>query len=215
MGEFNGFVKENIKEFTMVVRDSNAQYDRELDVDGMSLQIWNSARHLSDWLEENEIFIKNKKIIEIGSGVGLASLTASKLGAEKVFCTEYTEIALKVIKENIRLNDRSNCTAAHLDWDSPSSLPIYDADTVIASDILFLSAVSRKVVTLLNSIFPTSGQLLLVHELRYGVSMSGDVDVTDEPFELFLSLLTSPTSLWKVRTHKTDRFVFVSATKTA
>eukprot|EP01060_Flectonema_neradi_P008824 TRINITY_DN16312_c0_g1_i1.p1 TRINITY_DN16312_c0_g1~~TRINITY_DN16312_c0_g1_i1.p1 ORF type:complete len:232 (+),score=38.88 TRINITY_DN16312_c0_g1_i1:135-830(+) len=207
-----GFVTEEVEGLTLVVRDKNAEYDPVIDVDGMSLQVWDGSRKLSGWMRDEPELVKGKNIMEIGSGVGLASLVAARLGAESVLCTEYTEIALSVIHQNIVANNlEESCRSCCLDWDDPNNLPSSRVDVVVASDILFLSAVSRKVAALLNMVFPVSGTLLMVHELRYSITTSGEVDKADEPLELFFSLMKS--SSWEIHTRSDQKFVFVLATK--
>lgn len=52
----------------------------------VGLQIWRGALLLADYILHNEKKFKNRKILELGSGVGLTSIVSS-LFAREVICT--------------------------------------------------------------------------------------------------------------------------------
>lgn len=55
-------------------------------LDLVGLQIWRGALLLADYILHNEKKFKNKKILELGSGVGLTSIVSS-FYAREVICT--------------------------------------------------------------------------------------------------------------------------------
>lgn len=55
-------------------------------LDLVGLQIWRGALLLADYILHNEKKFKNRKILELGSGVGLTSIVSS-LYAREVICT--------------------------------------------------------------------------------------------------------------------------------
>jgi HemK-related putative methylase len=59
-------------------------------------------------IAKNLIINKNDIVLDIGTGIGILAIIASKLGAKKVFAIEISFKALKNAKENIILNNISN-----------------------------------------------------------------------------------------------------------
>lgn len=54
----------------------------------VGFQVWRGAFLLNDFILSNRDLFSNKKIIELGSGVGLTSILAS-IYAKKVICTGF------------------------------------------------------------------------------------------------------------------------------
>lgn len=57
-----------------------------------------SIQALEKYLKPSDI------VIDVGSGSGILSITAAKLGAEKVYAFDLDEVAVKSSKENIKMN---------------------------------------------------------------------------------------------------------------
>lgn len=53
--------------------------------------LWNGARYISLWFEDNMSAIKDKTVFELGAGGGLPGIVAAILGARKVVCTDYPD----------------------------------------------------------------------------------------------------------------------------
>ncbi len=51
---------------------------------------------------------RGNEVLDIGSGTGILSIIASKLGAEKVEAIDIDEVAVKVARENIEINGESS-----------------------------------------------------------------------------------------------------------
>lgn len=65
--------------------------------------IWSAAVILSRLICSYSYYFKSKRVLEIGAGTGLCGIVASACQA-KVVITDYTEIILNNISQNIRLN---------------------------------------------------------------------------------------------------------------
>ena len=59
--------------------------------------------------------LKNRTILELGSGTGLVGLCCDKLGAPKVYLTDYHESVLKNVVINVELN-QSSAAVSKLDF---------------------------------------------------------------------------------------------------
>ena len=71
---------------------------------------------LDDWAT-----LKSSSILELGAGVGLAGILASKLpGAERVVLTDYDHGSIKLLQENVELNatadDTCKISTEFLEW---------------------------------------------------------------------------------------------------
>ncbi|KAI6226178.1 GlcNAc kinase [Aphelenchoides fujianensis] len=75
---------------------------------------WPSASVLSSYLTEHPELVKERVVLEVGAGVAcLVSLTALKLGARRVFCTDRPE-ALALIRKNVEANCKAELERAHV-----------------------------------------------------------------------------------------------------
>ncbi|OAA51853.1 phytanoyl-CoA dioxygenase [Metarhizium rileyi] len=53
--------------------------------------LWNGAKFISDYLEEDPARVEGKSVLELGAGAGLPSLVAGILGASKVVMTDFPD----------------------------------------------------------------------------------------------------------------------------
>lgn len=95
-------------------------------------KLWPSAFALTEFMQENPHWIKNRKVLELAAGLGLPSLFASGLAAT-VICSDYNQEAVECIKDNILLNGIENMEALIINWEQiPEHL---DWDLLIMSDV--------------------------------------------------------------------------------
>jgi predicted nicotinamide N-methyase len=97
--------------------------------------LWPAAIALSEFIEENNGLIDQKKIIEIGCGLGLPSIIAASTATE-VTMTDYLEDALLFAQRNAALNNLENISFQKLDWRSIA--PGHQKyDVILASDVAY------------------------------------------------------------------------------
>lgn len=117
-------------------------------------RIWPSEVALSEYLIR-EFFpqkLKEKKILEIGCGVGLAGVVAAKLGAKVTF-SDMVPVTLEGVKETCQLNHITNFSTCILDWfDSGNHKQFYDI--VMGSEVFYddkyLPGISKVLTQVLN-----------------------------------------------------------------
>jgi predicted nicotinamide N-methyase len=94
-------------------------------------KVWPSAMALSLFLQQNLDLINNKRVLEIGAGIGLPSFSIANQVADLTI-TDYAEDAVVLMQKNIEYVDFKNLKAVIADWNSfPSSI---DAEVVLLSD---------------------------------------------------------------------------------
>jgi predicted nicotinamide N-methyase len=95
-------------------------------------KVWPAALALSEFVLHYPEFIRQKKLIELGAGLGLPSIAAARY-ANEVICSDYLPEALSAIKQSIEHNTLSNVSVCLLNWRSlPADL---SADVLLLSDI--------------------------------------------------------------------------------
>ncbi|CAH2004945.1 unnamed protein product [Acanthoscelides obtectus] len=69
------------------------------------LRTWEAALALSEWIISNQDLFKDKKVLELGSGLGLTGLVLStELAPNIVYLTDCHPAVLKNMQDNVRLN---------------------------------------------------------------------------------------------------------------
>ncbi|RYF84666.1 MAG: methyltransferase domain-containing protein [Chitinophagaceae bacterium] len=95
-------------------------------------QVWPSAQALALFLLDHPELIQNKKVLELGAGLGLPSLVAAQT-ATSVLCTDYIKEAVDVAQKSADYHSLENFSTAVLDWQRlPTDL---DVDVVLLSDV--------------------------------------------------------------------------------
>mmetsp|Transcript_8484 Transcript_8484/g.14390 ORF Transcript_8484/g.14390 Transcript_8484/m.14390 type:complete len:389 (+) Transcript_8484:142-1308(+) len=121
--------------------------------------VWNSGILLTRLLDEinqaSSIF-KEKTVLELGCGTGLASIALAKFGSSSVIATDANVEVLGLAKQNFELNNVSSVAkAAELHWGLLDASE-YDsiADIVVGSDLTYNSgswlALSETMATVLR-----------------------------------------------------------------
>ena len=66
---------------------------------------WGGGQALARFVLDNPKIVKGKKVLDFGSGSGIAAIAAAKSGALTVTATDIDPIAIQAVKINARLND--------------------------------------------------------------------------------------------------------------
>lgn len=83
----------------------------------------------------NDFDIKNKRILEIGCGIGLTSLLLNKRKGD-ISATDYHPEVEEYLKRNTLLNNDNEIPYQRLSWSNEKSI-IGKFDLIIGSDILY------------------------------------------------------------------------------
>mmetsp|Transcript_16189 Transcript_16189/g.21276 ORF Transcript_16189/g.21276 Transcript_16189/m.21276 type:complete len:300 (-) Transcript_16189:1122-2021(-) len=170
----------------------NGSNIRYIETPGQQLCLWDCAILLAKFLESRKSIVQGKAVIELGCGVGLPGLVASRLGAREVHLTDKS-VAVPNLQEEIRLNNSqelAECklTAASLEWGKKgakqymqSALPTsaksnHSFDVVLCSDLIYAgdTSTTESLVDTIDEITaPQKGgcskvcEVVSCHEIRF------------------------------------------------
>lgn len=124
------------------LKDNNQFYDPLGEAEALGISsaqwslfgiAWDSGKVLAH--EMNQFDFKGKRILEVGCGVGLASVLLNSLEAD-ITATDYHPEAGSFLAENVRLNNGKKIPFLRTDWaDLSNGLGVFDV--IIGSDLLY------------------------------------------------------------------------------
>jgi SAM-dependent methyltransferase len=157
--------------------------------------LWNSGvllTRLLDLLEtrEEQGFLKDKVVLELGCGPSMASIAASKLGAKRVIATDGNEEVVDLARRNLEFNNifpndngreelphRLVGQASYLKWGSLDIVDFYDsADIVIGSDLTYNSGSWGALADTVESVLKPNGIFLYVTLGHSGFNVASEVN---------------------------------------
>ncbi len=92
---------------------------------------WSSGQVLARWIRELRENVSGKRILDFGSGSGIAAIAAALSGAREVVALDTDPLACEAILANAELNGVTVATADRLDFVGG------DFDIILAADILY------------------------------------------------------------------------------
>ena len=163
---------------------------RELPFDdgGIGHCVWPASIALAIWLHRHADVIRGQRVLELGSGVGLAGLACGIAGAQSVHLPDRdaeppspwiggvaaasdgaAPIRLRLLenlKGNAAANERAGVTAVHaLDWETVASdryTPPRTYPVVIGSDIVYYEQTSHALAASVTKLTAAGGLALLL-----------------------------------------------------
>jgi predicted nicotinamide N-methyase len=101
--------------------------------------------------------VRNKRVLELGAGLGLPSLAAA-LGGAKVLATDWAEDAVALLRANAKRNS-IRLRVKRVRWDAPESI-LREApwELVLGADLLYEE---RNAVQLLELLPQLGGELVI------------------------------------------------------
>lgn len=121
-------------------------------------KVWPAAIALTEFVLLHPAFIQNKRVVELGAGLGLPSLFAARF-ASSVLCTDHSPEAVQLAQLSAQHNNLSNIQTALLDWNHlPKDL---EADVVLLSDINYEPDAFHALMKMVNHFMMKKTILLL------------------------------------------------------
>ena len=147
-----------------------------------TVAVWNSGillTRLLDKLNEstNQSIFKDKSIIELGCGVGLASLAVAKLGASSVLATDANTEVLELAQRNIQQNNLNSIVkTTALQWGLMDATEYESsADIVIGSDLTYNSGSWVVLAETMPTILKQDGIVIYLTLGHSGFNVGGEL----------------------------------------
>jgi predicted nicotinamide N-methyase len=126
-------------------------------------KLWPASIALTDFLQSNTKWVENKKVLEIGAGIGLPSFSIATLTSE-VLISDHAVDAIVLMNENIKHLQVTNMSAACLDWNHfPNDIK---ADAILLSDVNYAPEQFEQLLNLLKRFIAEGSTLILATPQR-------------------------------------------------
>ena len=152
--------------FEELLQQDEQHIDRQDERIPYWAEVWSSAIGLSKYIGNNQHLFIDKKVLEIGAGLGLPSIMAAYF-AQEIVVTDYMPEAIEFAERNWKLNHSDGNTRFELlDWRSIATFS-QKYDIVLASDIAYEKGGCEVLFTALEKLLNPQGILLLSEPNRY------------------------------------------------
>lgn len=129
--------------------------------DDTGLAVWGPSLTLSQFLLRRPGLVEGKRVLELGCGVALPSLLASRLSAKEVIATDFREQTLTQVEAHAQMNDLS-LSPELLDWNEPAAVSLHhQPDIVLAADVIYGLTLVEPLIHAVETILPRNAMLLL------------------------------------------------------
>jgi predicted nicotinamide N-methyase len=125
-------------------------------------KLWPASWVLAGYLAELPVAAE-KDFLEIGGGVGLASIVAASFG-HRITMTENNPDALQFARANALINECPQLDIQALDWNHPRLTGQWDY--IIASEVSYREEDMQALLALFKISLKTSGEVILAGEMR-------------------------------------------------
>lgn len=125
-------------------------------------KIWKASWVLSGYLADMPVDV-NKRILEIGGGIGLVSIVAAAFG-HQITMTEYHPHALNFARANAWRNNCRELPIFKLDWHHSGLSERFDM--IVASEVTYKEEDFSPLTQLFRSNLKPGGEIILASEIR-------------------------------------------------
>ena len=169
--------------------------------------VWKGSEVMAAYLVQHvATMVQNQRICELGAGVGLCGIVASRLGAKSVLMTDGDTTVLENLRHNVDLNSTTTTAAAaaeaaadsssettaaatiscpQLIWGKESGIIFAEAygyqDVVLATDCVYITKSLRPLLETIHEILePNSGVFLYVNTCASQCPIEAVFDIAQE-----------------------------------
>jgi predicted nicotinamide N-methyase len=113
--------------------------------------------------------LSGKKVLELGSGIGLTGIAALLRGAEVTF-SDYLPDALESAADNVKINGLSSERASFLvlDWEDSVRVPSFDL--ILGAEIVYDYFFHGSLIKLMEKALAPGGRIILADRKRLVVA---------------------------------------------
>jgi predicted nicotinamide N-methyase len=125
-------------------------------------KFWEASAVLTQYMLDLPVE-KNRRILELGSGLGATGIAAASSG-HAITLTEYNSDALNFLHANARLNACGKVEIRYLDWFQPELEGSFDL--IIGSEIIYQERVVEALEALFQKYLVPGGRVVLAERVR-------------------------------------------------
>jgi predicted nicotinamide N-methyase len=171
-----------------------AQHDPEENLPYWAA-LWPSGVALADAVLASPQIVSNKRVLELGAGLGVTAIAALSAGADLTI-TDYAPESLDLARYNAVVNGQVDPNTLQVNWRNPSRdlrrISDVGFPVVLAADVLYEQRDVEPLLELVDWLVAPSGLLWLAEPRRYAAARfvelagnrgwSGTVDEYDGPW---------------------------------
>lgn len=128
------------------------------------LHQWEAGIVLARFVLFNAQLFNGRRVLELGSGTGLAGITASLIGAESTL-SDYNTDVLENIGRSVELSG-ARVHTTRLDWTDPTSYLSEQFDCIIGSDLVYQGAPLDSLAHTINAHLIPGGLMFLIMPVK-------------------------------------------------
>ena len=187
---------------TTIKLREQADYDKSTGV-----AVWRGAEILCKYILQHPNTIKEKRICELGSGVGLCGIVSAKiLNASSVLLTDGDQVVLRNLRYNIELNELDDIAkCCQLIWGKERAIEFEKEygkqDVILASDCVYMTASVRPLFETVSQLLSHDDGVFLVANTCASQSTLDVIDVGKE-----FGFVASRGELWYHENEDVEQF---------
>lgn len=125
-------------------------------------KIWEASIVLMQHMADFPV-VPDRRILELGSGLGVAGITTAALGHD-VTLSEYNQDALNFLRANAEANNCGHLSIHQLDWFKPEIEETFDL--IIGSEIVYQDSAVEALGDIFEKLLSPEGKVILTERVR-------------------------------------------------
>jgi len=156
---------EGVASGTYKAQDVVREHGERFAGTGNGWQVFPSSIFLAQFLSQCPSFVKDKVVVEVGCGMGVAGIAAAKAGAKEVLMLDKDPTVLGLAARNAVDNGVADrVKVSEVDWTDRATWPksLKMCDIIIGGDVLYNEAVIRGLVDFFDEVLTDQGRAIVV-----------------------------------------------------
>ncbi len=163
-------------------------------------KVWASAHAMTRFLQEEPSFVQNKRVLEIGAGIGIPSFSIASL-TKKITISDHVPDAVALLQKNIDYLALNNAQAACIDWNTISEN--ITVDTILLSDTNYEPSAHNHLILLIDKFINKGSSIILATPNR----------LASNPFIERISKYINSTKMYSIPENGTNKEIIVMVLK--
>lgn len=163
-------------------------------------KVWASAHAMTRFLQEEPSFVQNKRVLEIGAGIGIPSFSIASL-TKKIIISDHVPDAVALLQKNIDYLALNNAQAACINWNTISEN--ITVDTILLSDANYEPSAHNHLILLIDKFINKGSSIILATPNR----------LASNPFIERISKYINSTKMYSIPENGTNKEIIVMVLK--